>query len=217
MIVLGIDGALGGFSAAVARDGELLASFHLPGNVALEQGLQGVDLAMRRAAVRPKDVDRIAVVTGPGSFTGARIAISYAKALALGWKCPLAGVGSFDCLEAGLHLEEPVLTVVRGRKGVISVRYRGGGGGTVRASGYVRDVLDGLALPLSGLSVVGQAQDVLPALAERGGSVMIVDPALFPAASAAALLGVRLSPAESAHQLRADYGELPPVGGTPAP
>jgi tRNA threonylcarbamoyl adenosine modification protein YeaZ len=158
--------------------------------------------------MQPHDVDRIAVGTGPGSFTGVRIAISYAKSLALGWKRPLVPVNSFDAVEAGMALAQPLLSVVRGRTGVISVRYRGRGGER-RASGFVNDVLAELAEPDGPLTVVGDAEDVLSALAERGYSVHHSDRAIRPTALAVAAVAAARDAALSLHEVRADYGELP--------
>lgn len=219
MIVLGIDAALGGFSAAVARDGKAAAAVTLPGNVALEQGLAAVSTVLRQAGLAPPDLERIAVGIGPGSFTGVRIAISYAKSLAQGWKRPLVGVNSFDALEAGI--EPParmLLTVVRGRAGVVSVRLLSKGK-HYRASGYIADVFTELAPHLDGkpAAVLGNAEDVLGALGERASDVQILTPALQPSALAVALVAMQREPARSSHEIRADYGELPAakVPGTP--
>ena len=212
MIVLGIDGGLGGFSAAIARDGEPVAAVDLPGNVALEQGLTAVGMVMRQAALGPGALDRLAVGIGPGSFTGVRIAISYAKSLAQGWKRPLTGVSSFDAIEAGLELDDriPRLIVVRGRPGVVSVRLQKGGR-AVRASGYVSDVLEELGREIDGqsLAVLGDAKDVLAALGERASDVQTVSSVIKPAALGVATVAMRREPAPSLHEVRADYGELP--------
>jgi tRNA threonylcarbamoyladenosine biosynthesis protein TsaB len=209
MIVLAIDAGLGGFSAAAVRDSETLAAVELSGQVALEQGLPAVSTVLRQAQLTPARIDRLGVGVGPGSFTGVRIAISYAKSLAQGWNVPLAGVNSFDAIEAGIHLDGPILTVVRGRKGVVSVRYRQAAG-VFRASGYVSDVLDQLAgLVRDNVAVLGDAEDVLPGLAERGWSVQKVPRVIEPAALSVAVITARREPARSLHEVRADYGELP--------
>ncbi len=212
MIVLGLDGGLGGFSAAVERDGQALAAVDLSGQVALEQGLSAVAGVLRQAGLAPRQLDRLAVGIGPGSFTGVRIAISYAKSLAQGWDVPLVGVNSFDALEAGVAVdpELPLLTVVRGRTGVISVRVRYKER-EQRASGYLRDALREVESALFGhrVAVLGEAEGVLGALGERGLDVQVLDRVLTPAALAVATIAAQREPSHSLHEVRADYGELP--------
>jgi tRNA threonylcarbamoyladenosine biosynthesis protein TsaB len=208
MMVLAIDGALGTFSAAVARDGEILAAAEQAGNRALETGLSTIAAAMEKAGAKPPDLDRLAVVVGPGGFTGLRIAIAYAKSLAAAWERPLVAISSFDVLEYGLDLD-PVLTLVSGRPGVISARFRDGRR-EARGSGRVDAVLEEIVLPGAGsLCAVGASKDVLAALAERGTVVRSFEPPVTPAAAAAALLASTREPARSVHEVRADYGELP--------
>lgn len=215
MIVLGIDGALGGFSAAVAAAGAIRAFDSEPGNVALEAGLTTVAAVLKDAGVSAPDIERIAVGCGPGGFTGLRIAISYAKSLAQAWRRPLVAIDSFDLLEYGGGFDR-VLTVVVGRPGVISARLRDGAL-VARASGWIADVvgeLESALLQAGGklggpLPAVGASEDVLGALAERGIAVSPVTPSTSPAACAAALAAAALIPAPSVHAVRADYGELP--------
>ncbi len=207
MTVLGIDAGLGSFSAAFFEDGGVGASQKLPANMALESGMRAI-----AEVAGERHVDRIGVGIGPGSFTGVRIAISYAKALALGWNVPLCGVSSFDALECGLRpVDGSLLTVVLGRKGVISVRLRTPDGER-RASGYIADVLASLdPLPEALLMTGNGAEDVLAALGERAKDVTILPPAVEPAALAIAMLASQREPARSLHEVRADYGELPAV------
>jgi tRNA threonylcarbamoyladenosine biosynthesis protein TsaB len=207
MIVLALDGAFGAFSAAIARDDRILASHREPGAVALERGLSTVEAILTRGGVRAEQIDRLAVGIGPGSFTGLRIAIAYAKALAAVWRRPLVPIDSFDLLEFGGRFE-CVLAVVVGRPGVISARYRSGSEQR-RASGRTADVLADLRPPPGRLDVVGAPEDVLHALAERGIIVRPIDPTVLPAAAAAALAASQRTPPKSMHEVRADYGELP--------
>jgi tRNA threonylcarbamoyladenosine biosynthesis protein TsaB len=208
MTVLGIDAGLGSFSAALFENGSAAATKELPGKSALEGGMRAI-----AEVAGSQRVDRIGVGIGPGSFTGVRIAISYAKALALGWNVPLCGVSTFDALECGIDAAgRPLLTVVRGREGVISVRLRAAGAER-RASGYIRDVLETLepVLPPALVLTGNGAEDVRAPLGERGTEVTILPRAIAPAALAIAMLAAQREPARSLHEVRADYGELPAV------
>jgi len=51
------------------------------------------------------NLSRIAVCTGPGSFTGVRIGVSAARGLALGLGCPAVGVNRFEALAQGADAE----------------------------------------------------------------------------------------------------------------
>ncbi len=208
MNVLALDGAFGAFSAAVAVDGAIVATKCESGSVALERGLPIVDAVLAAAKLRGERIDRLAVGVGPGSFTGLRIAIAYAKALAAVWQRPLLPIDSFDLLEFGGCFDR-VLSVVVGRPGVISARYRSGSEAR-RASGWTADALAQVlpeGEPL--LTVLGAPEDVLHALAERAIAVRPVVPAVMPAAAAAALAAALRTPPKSLHEVRADYGELP--------
>jgi len=204
---LGIDGALGGFSAAVVRDGAARATAALDANQALEDGLAAIrDVLDRAGCERP---DRIAVGIGPGGFTGLRIAIAYAKSLAQAWRVPLVGVSSFDALEYGHDLKR-VLTVVRGRAGVVSARLRDGPTQR-RHSGLVDETIAAVLAGdrFSSLPVLGAAQDVLAALGERDVTVLTLEPSVEIPAVAVALCALGAPAAASPHELRADYGGRP--------
>jgi tRNA threonylcarbamoyladenosine biosynthesis protein TsaB len=210
VIALGIDGALGPFSAALADEGGPFAARSESGNVALERGLPIVrDLLASHGIAPPAGLDRIGIGIGPGGFTGLRVAIAYAKSLAQAWNVPLVPVSSFDALELG-HSFDRVLAVVSGRPGVISARYRDGSATVRRASGRIAEVLDEIAIAGDpGLPVVGAPKDVLAALAERGIVVQSFEPPYVPAAAAVATIARTSEPARSVHDVRADYGELP--------
>lgn len=206
--ILGIDGALGAFSVSVARGERVVRSASATGNVALEAGLSMLANVLAEAEVRAAAIDRLAVGCGPGTFTGLRIAITYAKSLAQAWGLALVPINSFDLLEHGQQFDR-ILTVVAGRPGVISARFRHGPESR-RASGLIEDVLAELAYDASApLPVLGASKDVLAALAERGTVVRPVDPLVTPAAAVAALAAASRAPARSPHEVRADYGERP--------
>ncbi len=56
-------------------------------------------LPIVKKLVGKNKIDGIVVVTGPGSYTGLRVGIATANALAFGWNCKVVGVDRFEMLE----------------------------------------------------------------------------------------------------------------------
>ena len=60
-----------------------------------------VDAALQATGLTLADLDRLAVVTGPGSFTGVRIGVSTLKGLAHGADKPCVAVDALEAMAAG--------------------------------------------------------------------------------------------------------------------
>lgn len=71
-----------------------------------------IDEALKTHALQVSDLGAIAVSLGPGSWTGLRIGISLAKALAWGAGVPLAGVPSFEALARDAARKAPGAAVL---------------------------------------------------------------------------------------------------------
>ncbi len=207
MKILALDAALGGFSAAL-DDGTAVLVEASGAQDALETGLFRIQRLLAAVGLSLRDLDRIAVGLGPGSFTGVRIALAYAKSLAYGSGVPLVGISSYDALEPD-DPPLPVLTAVHGRRGVICARLRTADEVRV-ACGPTGQVLDELLGRGTGeIALGGNTEDVLSEIAERGWTVRALPPrADVPAVAIAQLARTRV-PSPTPHALAPDYGEAP--------
>ncbi|MBO5900947.1 MAG: tRNA (adenosine(37)-N6)-threonylcarbamoyltransferase complex dimerization subunit type 1 TsaB [Alistipes sp.] len=98
-LILSIETGTDICSVALANDGELMA---------LRESDEGRDHAkkvalfvnelLRETGVQPSDIDAIAVGKGPGSYTGLRIGVSFAKGMCYALNIPLIAIGSLDAL-----------------------------------------------------------------------------------------------------------------------
>jgi tRNA threonylcarbamoyladenosine biosynthesis protein TsaB len=70
-----------------------------------------VDYVMRTADVAFSEVDRIAVTIGPGTFTGVRIGLSFAKGLGLARGIPVIGIDTLSAIAANETAASPLLVV----------------------------------------------------------------------------------------------------------
>ena len=83
MNILALESSATACSAALCRDGELVAqSFQNSGLTHSRTLLPMVDSMLKNCGEQLADVDVIAVAAGPGSFTGLRIGVATAKGLA---------------------------------------------------------------------------------------------------------------------------------------
>jgi tRNA threonylcarbamoyladenosine biosynthesis protein TsaB len=97
--ILALDTALGACSAAVLWSGRVLAEEHqmmLRGHAeALAPMVQRV---MREAGLPFSALQGIAVTLGPGTFTGQRVGLAFARALAVGLKIPVSGTTTLEAM-----------------------------------------------------------------------------------------------------------------------
>jgi tRNA threonylcarbamoyladenosine biosynthesis protein TsaB len=120
MIVLGLDTCLNACSVAV-RDGERVLAF---ASETMARGHQErlapmAQAVMAEAGLAFSNLERIGATVGPGSFTGLRVGVAFAKGLASALSIPAVGVGALEALAAeAARLEEggPVAAAIDARR-----------------------------------------------------------------------------------------------------
>ncbi len=169
MRVLAIDTALGAASAAVldTAGGFIVAQESLPmvrGHA--EALLPLIARVLEQAETAAADLDRIAVTTGPGSFTGLRVGIAAARGIALAAGKPAVGLTTLAAFAAPLIAADetlPVVVVVDARHGHVFCQVYGPGGRTVVPPRLV-SITDALRVATANAPrIVGTAADLMAA------------------------------------------------------
>jgi tRNA threonylcarbamoyladenosine biosynthesis protein TsaB len=134
MRVLAIDTALAACSAAVldTEHGGILASDSLSMTRGHAEALMPLIYhVMQHAQMAFADLDRVAVTTGPGSFTGLRVGISAARGIALATDKPAVGVSTLTVYAAPLLADDdstPVIAAIDARHDHVYLQVFGVGG-----------------------------------------------------------------------------------------
>jgi tRNA threonylcarbamoyladenosine biosynthesis protein TsaB len=121
MLILAIDTALDACAAGVldTRTGQLLAHESSPMKRGHAEALMPLlARVMQQSGTAFAELDRIAVTTGPGSFTGLRVGLSAGRGIGLAAAKPVVGVTTLAAYAAPLvsrNGDAPVLAVIDAR------------------------------------------------------------------------------------------------------
>jgi tRNA threonylcarbamoyladenosine biosynthesis protein TsaB len=207
--VLGLDTSTSIACLALIAGGKVAASIRrsatshgaaLPGSI---------DEILGAAGLAISSLGAIAVGTGPGSFTGLRIGLSYAKGIAMASGCALVGVPSFDAMALAalernnIEAGRLVCVVVDARKGeVYTALYRVVGDGLEKLSEELVIALEHLASRITeDVMFVGdeRAKDAAALVESRGHWVEVFDTGMLDlrGVCVAALGGARFARGET--------------------
>ncbi len=104
MLTLALETSSLAGSVALLRGDQLVAQQLLPAGRSAQTLAPAIDRLLRSSAVHPGQVNLVAVTVGPGSFTGLRIGVTTAKALAYAVGAQVLGI---DTLEAIAEQSKP--------------------------------------------------------------------------------------------------------------
>jgi len=169
MRVLAIDTALEACAAAVLDTGRggMAASESLPMVRGHAEALMPlIARVMSQAGIRFADLDRIAVTSGPGSFTGLRVGISAARGIALAAGKPAYGLTTLAAFAAP-HIASddtvPVAVVIDARHEHVYLQIFGPGGRTLVAP-RIASIRDAVRVAATGPArIAGNAARALAA------------------------------------------------------
>jgi tRNA threonylcarbamoyl adenosine modification protein YeaZ len=182
MRVLAIDTALAACSAAVLDTvyGGVIASESLPMVRGHAEALMPlVKRVMDAAGLGFTDIDRVAVTTGPGSFTGLRVGIAAARGIALSADKPAVGVSTLSVYAAprlAADDQVPVIAAIDARHAHVYLQVFSPGGRLFTAPrlASLREAV--LAASETPACIVGSAaQTIADALTQSDASPAAVD------------------------------------------
>jgi tRNA threonylcarbamoyladenosine biosynthesis protein TsaB len=211
MRLLALDGSLARASAALWVDGAVVAHRAVGGERMQPTTLPPLAEEVLRGAGA---LDAVAVVVGPGGFTGLRTAIALAEGIALGHGVPLIGVTTGEALAAALpdaiRAGREVWAAVDTKRGKIALE-RIAPGRLVAAPLLVVTEQE-LPRPEGPVAVVGDAAPLVAArLLAREADAMLTASRLPDAGAAAQVAALRLAGALPPRDAAPLYAEPPAV------
>lgn len=117
MKILAFDTSNQTLAVAVLENQQTIAEFQL--NRKMNHSLTlmpAIEHVMKVSGLTPKDLDRIVVAQGPGSYTGIRIAVTTAKTLANTLDIELVGVSSLKSLAANTNDSRLIVPIMDARR-----------------------------------------------------------------------------------------------------
>lgn len=141
MRILGLDASANTGSVALCDDDRLLVEVTLEMNRTHSERLMvALDVALKTLGARLDSVELVATSVGPGPFTGVRIGVTTAKALAFSRGIPVVGVPTPDAMAFSYRyrLGELCVLLDARKDEVYAARYTSNGDGDVQRRGEIR-------------------------------------------------------------------------------
>lgn len=130
MYLLSIDTATNSGGVALSRNAEVVALWMCKTPMQYsERIVPWIENVLEAHGLSPKDLEALAVAVGPGSFTGIRIGMATAKALAQSLDKPLIGISTLEALAYRYRWSERLIVpwIDARRQQVFGAAYRTSG------------------------------------------------------------------------------------------
>ncbi len=196
MLILGIETATHRVGCAIGGHEGVIALYESSRDRRHAETLvPAIEFVTRQARIGLDEIGAVAVDVGPGLYTGLRVGVAAAKAIASALRVPMVGIPSLDLLALPVrHTNRTIVTVIDARRGELFYAfYRAVPGGVQRVSPHQ----------------VGKPDDLVSELEAMGRDTLIVgDGALRYAAAFEGLRGVELVEQWLAHPSAAPLVQL---------
>ena len=118
MNLLAIDASGIAGSVAYIKDNRLVGEYYICDKLTHSQTIMPMLEEMKALLnIQLEEIDAVAVTSGPGSFTGLRIGVTAAKALALALNVPIVGVPTLDTMaHAMVYTERLICPIMDARR-----------------------------------------------------------------------------------------------------
>ena len=179
MLLLGLDTALGACSVAVLDGAHVLAHEHQSMQRGHAEALAPmVERVMGQSGAPFARLDRIAVTTGPGTFTGQRVGLAFARALGVALHKPVIGVTTLDAMAGQALAAQPhafAIAAADAKRGEIYLGVRSAKGETLIAPELIP--AEAVAARIAGLipseicsfGLAGTAAEIIIPILRAGG------------------------------------------------
>ena len=120
MRILYIDTSSSYLYTAIIEDNKLLSHIeHELGQDLSKEALPKIESMFKESNITPKDIDKIFVVNGPGSFTGIRIGVTIAKTYAWALNIKIVPILSLEAMAISSNTNKIHIPIIDARRGYV--------------------------------------------------------------------------------------------------
>ena len=107
------------YTGIIQNDNLLLEIKHNYNKDLSKYALSEIDKLFKNADLKPNDINKIIVVSGPGSFTGIRIGMTFAKIFAWSLKKEIISISSLEAMQSSYNSNNILVPIIDARRGYV--------------------------------------------------------------------------------------------------